>query len=579
MDMINRTSRLRKGRRTLRRLAGLLLVLVGLSVLGYSVYDRLAGDNWTQEAPDWGGHAKPVFYEGRMIGESAVGTADGLKLPFDTIKQLADPNIRYEPSDHSVIITTKDKVIRMRADQLAAVVNDKPFELRFSVERKDGIVYVPAQPFMEWYGLDLQETARGAVLLRKPGDPLQYGTASRAKPEESTPLRRAPDRKSPILEELKNEERLYVWGEENGWYRVQSTLTGIVGYVDKRWVKLGERATVPNPKALPPKPAWKPVGEKLHVTWEHVVNRNPNPSAIGPMPGVHVVSPTWFHLLDGSGAMKNTADPAYVNWAHSRGYKVWALFSNSFDPDLTSEVLATYDKRMVMIRQLLAFAELYKLDGINIDFENVYLKDKDHFTQFVRELTPFLHEQGLVVSIDVTFKSSSETWSMFYDRKALAEVVDYMMIMAYDEHWASSPTAGSVGSLPWVERGLVQIMNEDKVPPRKILLGVPFYTRVWSETKQTDGKTKVESIAVTMEYVERTIREKKLTPMYKEDAGQHYVEYTEDGALKRIWIEDETSMRKRAELVRKYDLAGIASWRRGFEQPRIWTVIDEELKK
>jgi spore germination protein YaaH len=232
-----------------------------------------------------------------------------------------------------------------------------------------------------------------------------------------------------------------------------------------------------------------------------------------------------------------------------------------------------------MIKQLLAFAKLYRLQGINIDFENVYLKDKANLTQFVREMVPLMHEQGLVVSIDVTVKSTSENWSMFYDRRSLAETVDYMMVMTYDEHWASSPKAGSVASLPWVERSIVQIMKEDGVPASKLVLGVPYYTRIWTEQTK-DGQTTVTSKAVSMETVNGIIKEKGLKPVFSSETGQNYVEYDDGpGKVSKIWIEDETSMKARIELVKKYDLAGVASWRRGFETSNIWNVISETLEK
>ena len=105
---------------------------------------------------------------------------------------------------------------------------------------------------------------------------------------------------------------------------------------------------------------------------------------------------------DDQGNIINRSDATYVEWAHQNGYKIWALFSNDFqDIDATSRFLNNTDARDNAIRQILTYASLYKLDGINIDFENIYKEDKDALTQFVREITPLLREQGLVVSIDV----------------------------------------------------------------------------------------------------------------------------------------------------------------------------------
>jgi spore germination protein YaaH len=255
---------------------------------------------------------------------------------------------------------------------------------------------------------------------------------------------------------------------------------------------------------------------------------------------------------------------------------VWGVVTNSFDPDLTHIILNNSETREKIVQQILVYAKLYQLDGINIDFENVYLKDKDMLTQFVRELVPMLKEQGLIVSMDVTVKSSSENWSMCYDRKALAEVLDYMAVMTYDQHWASSPTAGSVAQLSWVEYGIEKLLNE--IPSEKLLLGLPFYTREWKE-ETIDGKKKVSSRAISMDTAQKIIKEKNAVVTWDEKSGQNYAEYKEGQAVYRIWLEDAQSINLKSSLVHKYDLAGAAAWRRGFESEDIWKVLNNNLKE
>jgi spore germination protein YaaH len=335
---------------------------------------------------------------------------------------------------------------------------------------------------------------------------------------------------------------------------------------------------VPAPKVKTPFVAWKLLGNKINMTWEAVYNVGPDPAKIGAMPGVNVVSPTWLALMDGTGKIRAKADPTYVNWAHKKNIQVWAVFGNGFEPDWTSAALAAVDTRFNMIGQLLAYAKMYKLQGINIDFENVYTKDKDNLVQFVRELTPLMHEQGLVVSIDVTPKSGSEMWSAFLDRPALGKTVDYMMVMAYDEHWATSEVAGSVASLPWTEQTIVRILEEDGVPPEKLILGMPLYTRIWTETKDKSGAVKVASKAFGMEKIDELLKSKGLKPVMDETTGQHYVEYKENGALNRIWLENDVSITARVNLAKKYGLAGVATWQRGFQKASIWRTIDDNLR-
>jgi spore germination protein YaaH len=567
-----------------RKKAGLALLLLLAFVCGVAgfVLWALYMPNRTHVKPDFHGLSKPVYYKGELWDESAAGTKDSLKLPYTLIKGWIDPNALYEEKSDSFIVTTDKQVLRMKTNQLTATLNDKPLSLKFPVEKQGKSVLVPIEPLRELYRIELRESDdTGAVILVKEGDVLQWAKAkapsSSGGKEHTVALRTGPSVKEPIVADVKDGEPMMIWGEKDGWYEAQLP-NGITGYMRKQDAALDHVETVPRQEPKSVYVPWKPLGGKINMTWEQVITKTPDSAKIGPMPGLNVISPTWFHLADGSGTVQNIADPAYVKWAQSRGYQVWALFSNGFDPKRTTDALATYDLRLKIIKQLVSYVQLYKLQGINIDFENVNVQDKDELTQFVRELTPFMHELNAVVSIDVTPKSGSGNWSQFYDRKALSQTVDYMMVMTYDEYWASSPKAGSVASLPWVEKSVVQILQEDQVPPSKLVLGVPFYTRIWTEQTK-DGQTAVTNKAVGMDAVRQLLADKKLTPAFSPDTGQNYVEYTEDGKRNRIWIEDETSVKARIELVKKYDLAGVASWKRGLELPETWTWIRDALEK
>lgn len=556
-----------------------LFILLLISAAGTYYWFTVYYPNQEHADPDLNNMKKPIYYEGTTWKEEALGSKESLKLPLSLVQDKVDPTLLYEASSDSVIITTKDKVVRLKTNNSTGMVNEKAFTLRFPVEKSGDRVYLPIESLREYYDLDIRESEEtGVIMIYRAGDTIQWGNVQVTgnKAGQTVPLRKSVGIKFPIVADLQPKEQVAILSEQDGWYHVQRK-NGITGYVQKKSIALDHIETVPAPKQPTAFVPWKPLGGKVNLTWEHVVTKNPNTAQIAPMPGLNVISPTWFHLMDGEGNIKNQADAAYVKWAQTNNLQVWALFDNNFDPKITTEALATYDKRLKMIKQLLSFAQMYKLQGINIDFENVNLKDKANLTQFVREMTPMLHEQGLVVSIDVTVKSTSENWSMFYDRQALSETVDYMMVMAYDEYWASSPTAGSVSSLPWVEKSIVQIMKEDKVPASKLILGVPYYTRIWTEQTK-DGKSTVTSRAVFMDTANTIIKDKNLTPVFLPEVGQHYVEYKEGDALIKIWLEDEVSMKSRIELVKKYDLAGVASWRRGYEVPAIWDLIKKTME-
>ncbi|WP_049869492.1 glycosyl hydrolase family 18 protein [Paenibacillus sp. D9] len=317
---------------------------------------------------------------------------------------------------------------------------------------------------------------------------------------------------------------------------------------------------------------------KVNMTWEAVYGKSPDPERLPELDGVNVVSPTWFELANGAGDISSKADLDYVRWAKERSLQIWAMFSNGFEPIRTSKALSTKKSREHMIKQLLQYAESYDLQGINFDFENVKTEDGKNFVQFIKEAAPLLHERNLVVSVDVTPKSDSEYWSLFLDRPALVPYVDFMMLMAYDEHWASSPKSGSVSSLPWVRRSVEGLLDEDGIPPSKIVLSMPLYTRIWTETPKSSGGSKVTSKALGMKKAAELVAARKLTPAYDRKTGQNYVEYREDGQLKRIWLEDSTSIKARVAIAKEYGLAGVATWSRSFMDSGIWNVIKKELE-
>lgn len=296
--------------------------------------------------------------------------------------------------------------------------------------------------------------------------------------------------------------------------------------------------------------------------------------SIEPIYGVNVVSPTWFSIVSEEGDILDKGNQEYVSAYKNYGYQVWPLINNNFDPELTSKLLASSNKRQELIEKIAKIYDVYGVDGINIDFENVYMKDKELLTQFVRELYPVFKEKGMVVSMDVTPISVSENWSQCYDRKRLSETVDYIILMAYDQHWSTSPVEGSVAQYSWVEESLQAVLKE--VPNEKLILGVPFYSRLWT-IRHIDGKEEVSSKALSMDEVNSFIEENNVELIWEEESGQYYGEVSKDGITYKIWLEDTESLQLKASLVNKYQLAGIASWRKGFEKGEVWPAISNTI--
>lgn len=511
-----------------------------------------------------------IYYMGNKVEQHALVKDSMLYLPLNFFKNEIDPNIFWDEQGKMAIITTEKNVFHFPLGHNDGLLNLEPYSFTYPIVEQNGIIYLPIEPIQQYYDIEIEYIEENAVVMvHDLSQPVQNGMVLK-----QTKLREMPTYFSPWLTEIEPNTDVAILKETDGWYWVETNV-GTMGYVNKTSVKLTEIATNPiNKEVYQP---WNPIGEPIVLTWEYASNSTVNPQEINDLTGVQVVSPTWFHLQK-DGLVKNVADIQYVEWAHQKGYQVWGLFSNSFEPDLTHEMLNDPALRIKVIKQILSYVDLYQLDGINIDFENVHLKDKELLVHFIRELTPLLHEKQRTVSMDITFISESENWSMFYDRKRLAEVVDYLIVMAYDEHWASSPVAGSVASLPWVEKGLKRILDE--VPNDKVILGVPFYTRLWIEEKDENHKIiRVSSKTLTMAQTDKWISENQATVQYDPISGQNYVEVNKERTTYKIWIEDDLSMQKRIELMKKYRLAGVAAWRRGFETEELWPLLAKMIDK
>ncbi|WP_251550616.1 glycosyl hydrolase family 18 protein [Neobacillus muris] len=522
----------------------------------------------------------PIIFSGKQQG-NAVLQNDSYYIPIQLIQENLDSAIRYDEKSKSVIITTKDKVVQMPTDSLTYFVNEEPVTLQLSpVMTINGQVYMAIDPLLALYPIQftrLQES--NGILIEHDGDSfIRAKVINKEMKKEKLRIRTKPDWQSPYTAQLKKNEEVRIEGEKQDYYLVRKA-DGIAGYIKKEYVNPGKKEEI---KIVPERKtfALPKVDGPIHLTWEAVYTKNPDMAKIPEMTGINVVSPTWFSLAGADGSIKNLASLEYSQWAQSRGYQVWGVFSNSFDPDLTHQAFKDYETRKNMVRQLLYYSRMYQLQGINFDIENVNPEDGPLVTQFMREAAPYLHDAGLVVSMDITFSAGeNNNWSSFYERTKLAEISDYLIVMAYDEHTGSSTGAGSVASLPWVENNLEKLLTE--VPNNKLILGVPLYTRLWKEQTKSDGTTQVTSTALSMDQAKDWLASKGVQPVYDEQSGQNYAEYEspEENAVYKIWIEDESSLTKRANLAAKNNLAGVASWSRFFAGDSAWTALQTASNK
>ena len=305
------------------------------------------------------------------------------------------------------------------------------------------------------------------------------------------------------------------------------------------------------------------------MVWHQVTSTDANAyfaDATANMTGVNVISPTWFYLLDTSGNIANISSADYVAQAHEKGLKVWGLIDNFTQEVSTTETLSNTAARQNIISQLIQAATSVGMDGINVDFESLSEDVGIHFLEFLRELSIECHKNNLVLSVD---NPVPEDFTSHYDRAEQGRVVDYVIIMGYDEHYVGSE-AGSVASLPWVEQGIQGTLAE--VPAERVINAVPFYTRLW---RTTGGN--VTSEAIGMDQAQQVISENNVETYWDKTTSQNYGKYDIDNSTYQIWIEDSQSIAEKVKLVSKYNLAGVSAWKLGFENSGIWQVISDNL--
>ena len=285
------------------------------------------------------------------------------------------------------------------------------------------------------------------------------------------------------------------------------------------------------------------------------------------MTGVNVISPTWFYVQDNEGNIINNATADYVTAAHDKGLKVWGLVDNFTQDISTYEVLSNTSSRQNLVTQLVNAAVQAGIDGINVDFEQLSEDVGIHFLEFLRELSIECHKNNLVLSVD---NPVPQDFTSHYDRAEQGRVVDYVIVMGYDEHYVGSEEAGSVASLPWVEQGIQDTIAE--VPAERVINAVPFYTRLW----KTEAGT-LSSEAIGMDKAQEVIAANNAQVYWDNDVSQNYGSYESDGCTYQIWVEDAQSIAEKVKLVSKYGLAGVAAWKLGFENSGIWQTITDNL--
>lgn len=554
------------------KVVAILILLVAAVGAGSKIVNKYIPSKTILDGKEYfgvsGGEDAAVVLPDRLEqGEALIkdGTA---YVSYELAKEKLNDHLYKNEEEKQVILTTAVDIIKLPFDSAEYTTltgnGSMPYQIALS---QDGRIYLALEYLAQY--TDLQYTVEQEPLHIIINN--QWGSKTYADVTKEESIRLEADIKSPILRKAAEGEKVTILEREDKWSKVL-TADGYIGYLKSK--KLGEsyEEQVTNSSFSGTEYTSIHRNYKINLIWHQVTSQDSNAAFSEDMQdvtGVNVVSPTWFSISSNDGDLSSLASSEYVTAAHEKGMEVWGLMDNFNAETDTTTILGNTSSRENLEGQLITEALNNGMDGINIDIETLPEEASESYVQFMRELSVKCRNNNLVLSVDVPPPYDFNT---HYNRKALGEVVDYMMVMGYDEHYVGSE-AGSVASLSYERNGITGTL--ESVSKDKIISGIPFYTRLW----KTNASGEVSSQAIGMDHADEILSQYKVTAAWSEETSQDYAEFTdEEGNFCQIWLENEKSIEEKMKLVQQYDLGGVAEWKLGFERAAIWNVIEKYIQ-
>lgn len=491
---------------------------------------------------------------------------DNIYLSKQDLENFFDKYIYEDTENDNIVTTYHNKIASISLEENKININGSNKETYAHAENRDGIIYIPITELEDVYGIEIKYIENSKVLTIDSTSKEQ----KKAIITKNVAVKSSTKFIAKTLDRVKKGSYVVVVSEDNGYAKIR-TENGKIGYVKSN--KIANTVVVREEIQ-----EQNQINGKVNLVWDYYSEVASAPNRTGvTMDGVNVVSPAFFHLNSKGELTENIGQSGqqYIEWAHNNGYKVWAMVQNAGNGmiNVTSEIMNDYNKRQELINEIVSACVKYKLDGINLDFENMKQEDKDMYSRFVIELTPRLKDMGVVISVDVTAPDGSETWSMCFDRHVIGDVADYIVFMAYDQYGTSSNKSGTTAGYNWVELSLNKFLKTEEIESQKIILAIPLYARLWTE--DSSGKV-VKQTTVPLKNMNSIVPE-NTNKQWNDDLKQYYVEYKDNSYTKKIWIEDEKSLEAKISLINKNNLGGVASWEKGMETDNFWTFLQEKL--
>ena len=547
----------------------ILIVLVGAAGIVSFLINRykpgteyMAGNEYFNLTDE---NSVALIQNGELLEEQAVLIGGEPYAAYTYVESQLNSCFYWDEETKGILLTTSGGVQTLLPGD--AAVAKTPGGQPAVQQESDGTVYISLDVVKEYTDLDYAYYSDpNRVVIRNEWDGVEQATVQ----SDTAQVRQKGGIKSLILADVQKGDTLLYLENLDNWCKVM-TADGYTGYI--------QTEDISEPEAIEARTAKKDSYEritrdhKINLVWHQSTSTESNDAMAemtAEMTGVNVISPTWFSVTDETGTISSLASADYVKLAHEAGREVWGLIDNFNEAFDETTDLAYASVRSRIIEQLLAEAASCGMDGINVDFENLKEAGIPHYLQFLRELTSAAHAQNLVVSVDTPVP---QAYTMYYQRGEQARFVDYMIVMAYDEHFAGSEEAGSVSSLPFVQQSVEEMTRV--MPADQVICGIPFYTRVWTEKF---GQSAITSEVLGMDGAKNYAKENQMTETWDASLGQNVATVETSDARYTIWMEDEQSMEEKLKVIQSADLAGVAEWKLGFECADVWSLISKYIE-
>ena len=553
----------------------LLIVIIGGAYFGEKLWDKYSYGKESADLDEYydvtGDHLA-IILQDEMVEEQAVVSDGAVYFDLDTVHKYFNEGFYVDVNEQKLLYTTAadTTTVIFGAQNYSDTAGGGQTEYVICYMEGDTL-YVAADYIKKFTNYEYARYDRHLQVYT------EWGVRETMVVSRNTQVRILGGIKSPILRQLEKGETVELLEQMETWSLVK-TSDSIIGYVEnKRLTNLSSEIETSVTDYVAPEYTTVSMEGKVSLGWHAIWGQGGGSATLNDMlaegKGMNVIAPTWFSLSDSLGGFRSLAEVSYVEQVHARGLQVWGVWDNfnyaadNPDAEVSSfQVLSSTTVRQQLARDIVDTSLELGLDGVNIDFEGLTEDSGVHFIQFLRELSVLCRQSGLVLSVDnyVPFNFNN-----FYRLDIQGQIVDYVIIMGYDEHWHNSGDPGSVASIDYVSNGLSRTLEQ--VPAQKVVNALPFYTILW----KTDG-TEVTDEYILLNNVEGFLSRRNIVPVWDEQTCQNYAEWTDsDGVFNQIWVEDIESLSVKLNVMNAQKIGGVAVWRLGYGNNAAWELIQK----